>query len=207
MVAALTMPSLIQKYKIQEYISKLNKVYSVISNAYIRAKQDNGDISNWNLVSYDSSVKDEDDFLYYILPYMNVLKFCGKKEPGCSPDVYYNAIGSQGFGINLNRATSYSNAVLNGGFIISSLTHNNTCDNEGSACAFIRVDVNGAAPPNTLGIDLHTFVVYKDRVVPAGLRGVLDIDFYINRGDACTAYVIYEKNMDYIKDGKCKIYE
>ena len=29
----------------------------------------------------------------------------------------------------------------------------------------------------------------------------------INRGDACTAHVIYEKNMDYIKDGKCEIYE
>ena len=206
-VAALTMPSLIQKYKIQEYVSKLNKFYSVISNVYIRAKQDNGEISEWNLIDYQVSNKAENDILYYLLPYMNVLKFCGKTESGCFPDLNYKSIGSQSFGINLNKTDSYSNAILNDGTYISSLTFMNSCGNEGDPCGYLRVDVNGSAPPNTLGIDLHTFVIYKDRIVPAGISGVLNSDYYLNRGDACTAHVIYEKNMNYIKDGKCRVYE
>ena len=208
----MTMPSLIQKYKIQEYVSKLNKFYTVISNAYIRAKQDNGDISGWNLVNYQSSASDEEDFLYYILPYMNVVKFCGKKSLGCFPDTAYKSIGSISYGYNINNATHYSKALLNDGSSIASLTFDNSCDNgvndnRDAGCAHLRFDVNGVAPPNILGVDLFTFVVYKDRIVPAGISGVLDSDYYINRGDACTAQVIYEKNMDYIKDGKCEIYE
>ena len=190
-VAALTMPSLIQKYKIQEYVSKLNKFYSVISNVYVRAKQDNGEISEWSLIDYQVSKKDENDILYYLLPYMNVLKFCGKTEAGCFPDLGYKSIGSQSFGLNLNELDSYSNAILNDGTYISSLTFGNSCGNEGDPCGYLRVDVNGSAPPNTLGIDLHTFVIYKDRIVPAGISGVLNSDYYLSRGDACTAHVIY----------------
>ena len=206
-VAAMTLPSLIQKYKIQEYVSKLNKFYTVISNAYIMAKNDNGDISGWNLVNYQSSTNDEEDILYYLLPYMNVVKFCGKNDKGCFPDIVYGSIGSAGFRINLNTNSWYSNAILNDGMYISSLTFSNTCGNAYAACALLRVDVNGDAPPNKMGIDLHTFAVYKDRILPGGLSDVLDDEQSINRGDACTAHVIYEKNMDYIKDGKCEIYE
>ena len=206
-VAAMTLPSLIQKYKIQEYVSKLNKFYTVISNAYIMAKNDNGDISGWNLKHYESSSSNEEDFLYYLLPYMNVVKFCGKNEKGCFPDIVYGSIGSAGFRMNLNTNSWYSNAILNDGMYISSLTFSNTCGNAYAACALLRVDVNGDAPPNKMGIDLHTFAVYKDRILPGGLSDVLDDEQSINRGDACTAHVIYEKNMDYIKDGKCEIYE
>lgn len=206
-VAALTLPSLIQNYKIHVYVSKLNKFYSVISNAYIRAKQDNGDINGWNLVNSESSTKDEEDFLYYLLPYMNVMKFCGKNEKGCFPDAFYKSIGSYAFNLNLNSKNWYSNAILSDGISISSLTNSALCENTGAVCALVRVDVNGGASPNTLGIDLHTFAVYEDRILPAGLRGVLDSQMYIDRGDACTAQVIYGKNMDYIKDKQCKIWE
>ena len=211
-VAAMTIPTLTQKYKIQEYVSKLNKFYTVISNAYIRAKQDNGDIFGWNLAKYESSTSDEEDFLYYILPYMNVEKFCGKKSLGCFPDTTYKSIGSISFDYNINNATHYSKALLNDGSSIASLTFDNSCDNgvndnQDLGCAHLRFDVNGVAPPNILGVDLFTFVVYKDRIVPAGISGVLESNYYINRGDACTAHVIYKKNMDYIKDGKCEIYE
>lgn len=205
-VAALTLPSLIQNYKIHVYVSKLNKFYSVISNAYIRAKQDNGDINNWNLVYYESSDKDEEDILYYLLPYMNYVKFCGKNEQGCFPDVSYKSIGSTGFGVNLNRESRYSKAILNDGVLISSVTFEPPCSNT-EPCAYLRTDVNGSAPPNTLGIDLFTFVVFEDKIVPGGVKGVIDSDYFITRGDACTAQVIYGKNMDYIKDKQCKIWE
>ena len=75
-VAALTMPVLIENHKKQVIISKLDKAYSTISNAYVLAKESNGDMENWGLVEYQSATKNEEDFLYYISPFLSVQKYC-----------------------------------------------------------------------------------------------------------------------------------
>mgnify|MGYP004668712943 CR=1 FL=1 len=200
-VAALTLPTLIENHKKQVIISKLNKVYSTISNAYTLAKEANGEVSAWNLENYEYSQSDEEDFLYYLLPYLNVQKFCGKKEKGCFPDVAYGSIGSQGYSVIINSSDKYSKAILADGTLISSLTFN-----QNNSSAAIRVDVNGFAGPNVMGIDLFSFEVLPDKVVPMGVGRASDESFFINRGDFCAAQVIYNKTMDYIKDKKCEPY-
>ena len=62
-VAVLTLPTLIANYKKQVIISKLNKVYSTISQAYISAKSDNGELQDWKLENYTESDKDDEDIL------------------------------------------------------------------------------------------------------------------------------------------------
>ena len=210
-VAALTLPTLIANYKKQVIISKLNKVYSTISQAYISAKSDNGELQDWKLENYTESDKDDEDILYYLLPYLKVLRFCGKSEKGCFPDVRYGSIGSTGFGVNIDSSKWYSNAILEDGSIISSITFRRNVGNKVVVSGFIRVDVNGNNPPNVLGIDLFNFYISSERVVPYGLVGDGDVssanDFDINRGDYCAAWVIYGKTMDYIKDKKCEPYK
>ena len=203
-VAALTLPTLIENYKKQVIISKLNKVYSTISQAYASAKNDNGELQDWKLVPYTESEKDDEDVLYYLLPYLKIQRFCGKSEKGCFPDVAYGSIGSQGYGMNINSNNWYSKAILADGTMLASLTVTNDT-------AHIRVDVNGNNPPNVLGIDLFTFYVGSQKVIPFGINGVdgasSSNSFYINRGDYCAAWVIYGKTMDYIKDKKCEPYK
>ena len=212
-VAALTLPTLIANYKKQVIISKLNKVYSTISQAYIFAKSDNGELQDWKLENYTESDKDDEDILYYLLPYLKVLRFCGKSEKGCFPNVAYGSIGSTGFGVNIDSSKWYSNAILEDGSIISSITFRSNVKNKVIVRGFIRVDVNGNNPPNVLGIDLFNFSISSERVVPYGLvgdgNGAVSSanDFEINRGDYCAAWVIYGKTMDYIKDKKCEPYK
>ena len=210
-VAVLTLPTLIANYKKQVIISKLNKVYSTISQAYIFAKSDNGELQDWKLENYTESDKDDEDILYYLLPYLKVLRFCGKSEKGCFPNVAYGSIGSTGFGVNIDSSKWYSNAILEDGSIISSITFRSNVKNKVIVRGFIRVDVNGNNPPNVLGIDLFNFYISSERVVPCGLVGDGDVssanDFEINRGDYCAAWVIYGKTMDYIKDKKCEPYK
>jgi len=184
----------------------LNKVYSTLGNAFITAKEHEGEVDSWNLVDYTQSSEYENNVLYYILPYMKTLKIC-KNEKGCFPDINYGSIGSTSFGVDIDRTDYYSKAILNDGTLISALTQGNNCTNEGAPCATIRVDVNGSNPPNVLGIDLHTFLVYKDRIAPGGTAEYGAGDFFENRGDLCTAHVIYEKNFDFIKDKKCEPYK
>lgn len=198
-VAALTMPVLIENHKKQVIISKLDKAYSTISNAYVLAKEANGDMENWGLVEYQSATKNEEDFLYYISPFLSVQKYCGKAE-GCFPDVGYGSIGTTNFGVNMNRSTWYSKAILTDGSMISSITFNNST-------SVVRIDVNGPKAPNVMGIDLFNFIVLPDKVIPQGVGDLKQSsDYFINRGDYCASQVIYNKTMDYIKDKKCLPY-
>ena len=202
-VAALTMPALIENHRKQVTISKLKKVYSTISQAYMLAKNDNGDIENWKLRNYEDSQNDDEDVLYYLLPYLKVQKFCGKNEQGCFPDVVYKSLGSFGLNINFDRNRWYSNAILEDGTSIASITFSGNN-------AVIRVDINGSNPPNVLGIDLFGFNVLPEKVVPMGILGVsanASNSDQINRGDYCAAWVIYGNTMDYIKDKKCEPYK
>ena len=75
-VAALTLPSLIENHKKQVIVSRLNKVYSTLGNAFITAKEHEGEVDSWNLVDYTQSTEYENNVLYYILPYMKTLKIC-----------------------------------------------------------------------------------------------------------------------------------
>ncbi len=207
-IAAITIPTIITKYKIYVTASKLNKFYNLISNAYLRAKKDNGDIDTWNLISHEESTELENDILYYLIPYIHVIKNCGRTQKGCAPEnTYYTSIGTTGFGAYIDGNPYYAKAILNDGEMISSLTYNNSCSNTGSPCAQLRLDVNGSKGPNRLGVDLFSFFVYKDMIAPGGLQNGINSDYYINRGDLCTAHVMYEKNMNYIKEGKCEPYK
>ena len=45
--AAMTMPSLIAEHKEKSTIARLKKVYSVLDNAYMLARNENMDVSSW----------------------------------------------------------------------------------------------------------------------------------------------------------------
>ncbi len=57
-VAALTLPSLIQNYREQAIVARVKKFYSVFSQAYAMAVLENGTIDNWGL---KDSVTEEDE--------------------------------------------------------------------------------------------------------------------------------------------------
>ena len=70
-VAAMTLPALINHYKKRETVEKLKTTYSLISNAMERAKADYGlDYKDWQGSTYK---KDDFEFLYstYFKPYLS----------------------------------------------------------------------------------------------------------------------------------------
>ncbi len=48
-VAALTIPTLVQNYQEKVTVNKVKKMYSTLSNAYELIKIDNGDYSQWGI--------------------------------------------------------------------------------------------------------------------------------------------------------------
>lgn len=66
-VAALTMPAVIANYQKQETVSRLQKVYLVLSQAVKQAELNEGEIKYWNF-----SLSPENFYKTYIRPYITV---------------------------------------------------------------------------------------------------------------------------------------
>lgn len=59
-VAAITLPSLIQNYREKQRITQLKKAYSVMQNAFLMAKEDYGEVTDWGLTITNTGEKDND---------------------------------------------------------------------------------------------------------------------------------------------------
>jgi hypothetical protein len=72
--------------------------------------------------------------------------------------------------------------------------------------AFIQF-INGSKAPNKNGQDVFYFIVSKDRIIPCGTKDEttrgFDNDCKLKSGGelGCTAWVIYNENMDYLHCG------
>ena len=73
-IAALTIPSLIEHEQKVQTVSQLKKDYSAISQAIERSEIDNGSAKDWNWGSDETSIKAS--FNTYWAPYLKILKYC-----------------------------------------------------------------------------------------------------------------------------------
>lgn len=87
-VAALTMPILIEKHKKTVMTSRLKKIYSVTSNAIILSEADNGFIKEWDLGSEYSRENLKRVVNKYLLPYFKVIEIVESKDDNGSYATY-----------------------------------------------------------------------------------------------------------------------
>jgi len=212
-VAALTIPTLIQNANEKATVSRLKKVYSTLSSAYTLAIQENGTPENWGLTVDGAGAK---KFMDMLVPYLSVVANCDTGG-GCFPartfwrDYTYN---------DLNTVTFIAKAKLNDGTIFFTQISSADCtkvrtDNVqniqlNSACAVLGVDINGSKGPNRASQDFFYFVATKYGITPVGTSDEDNNASLVNKagfeatckagnGGGCTAWVIYNENMDYLK--------
>ncbi len=139
-VAALTLPTLMNKINNSEKTAKLKKFYSVMTQAYTMAEQEFGSGADWEKVDAlrdgDNKLIDQPDaalvfFKKYFAPYLKITDMGVK-------DLYYN-------GVLVNKAYA---AFADGSMVY--LTNGDCID-------FIY-DVNGVSVPNKLGYDQFDFL-------------------------------------------------
>ncbi|MBR6098831.1 type II secretion system protein [bacterium] len=116
-VAALTLPTVIQNYQKNMTLTRLKKLYSVVYNAMERAKSDYGtDVNLWDIPNSTDAVMKSDYFAEkYILPYLQDFKDCSKTpKRNCSISYKTGSNSSLNTVKNENRTI-----ILKGGEIIS----------------------------------------------------------------------------------------
>lgn len=176
-VAALTIPALLNYTNDLELKSAWKKAYAELLNTYNQIKNDNGGtISGLGLTNIN--------FANLFTPYYKVLNQ-GYSATAMMPDgttrwmqaiktmngnVGYGALGIQGglyivilndgkiLGFEYTGGDISNTWGFNGADLASTVTSSN----------HIFVDVNGVKGPNTLGKDIYGAMIYKDNLVPFG---------------------------------------
>lgn len=210
-VAALTIPSVIQKYKEQATVTAVKKVYSTLSQAYTMALAENGSPENWNTGTWIVTDQDDPNYGEYapdgainlaniLAPYMKTAKNCGTEE-GC----WYggNTYKMDGTIYREAERPDMSKVLLLDGTAIAFGGTDYSITKDKDKLSWILVDINGRKSPNTYGHDIFSFFITAKGVYPYGLPDDLDFtfeDYCVNKniGHGCTAWLIQNGNMDYL---------
>ncbi len=217
-VAAMTIPTLIANYQEKQTVTKLTDAYAIMSNAYALAKVEKGPISGWfpnavqggseideetGEITFDENmIKNADTFLDIIAPYLKMISRCKGNDQSCPKhEKTYTLDGTE----RLTDYKHFSYSTLANGVIIRIGSIKIPCDT--LSCGDFSVDINGFTGPNTNGKDIFYFYINSDGIVPIGKNDdpARPFEDYCNmdanneyNGYGCTAWIIYNKNMDYL---------
>lgn len=193
-VAAMTLPTVINRTKEAELVNRTKKAVSVIQNAVLMSQKDYGDVGN-NTELFDASKGYSQVTREFAKYFTNSMVCINNAQKGCKDYYYpikyakYRASDVSGNGA---AHTFGPIIVLNDGTIVAINELTAGCDNyrtqtafnsdgtiktdsSGNAemvnvhvgyCAIIRFDVNGKQGPNQFGQDAYDIMVYPDRTVP-----------------------------------------
>ncbi len=216
-VAAMTMPSLITNYQEKQRVSQLKKVYSALSQAFVSAVQENGTPDEWGM----GGLSEENSHLIMANNFKKHLKLaqdcttmtgsqaskvCGIRDNGGK----YNSLNSIG------TSRDMQGIILSDGTIVGFSHWSPSCSagysGSGETCGQIIVDLNGQKRPNSNGYDQFSFFLDKNKIVPFGVpTSTLKFERACNKSInspysgysnnamyACTAWVLYNENQDYL---------
>ena len=135
-IAATTIPNLVQNYKKHVVETRLQQAYSMLTQVVNRAQADYGDIDTWSKENYVET---------YILPYLNKMTKVQKTSSSNWSDYSFRLTNDMQMSVSF-----YNNASLN---------------SEGTSRGFytkITVDINGNKKPNAQGRDRFNFYIFPE---------------------------------------------
>lgn len=215
-VAAMTIPSLVQKYNERVRITQLKKVYSVLSNAYNLAVADYGPFENWGLAGTTDEVDDDGNITVtdysgmekmaeILAKYMKVDKWCEVGEV-CFPHKVLSLDGDFVISDGAQKARSKISFYLQDGTYIQMGYVAETYNQWGKyADILVYLPVSGNKDVRR-GEHAFYFIITKKGVLPSGYQGDTSTPFNPTcskrqtvYGQGCTAWVLENENFDYLK--------
>lgn len=178
-VAALTIPTLIQKASDDQNKSAWKKAFSELSQATNRIMTENGGTMKGALPSSHTAARD------VYLKFLSSIKQCASYETNCGNNfcTYFSSIkqlGSGSYNLFGNCAGAGGGfATLSNGsfFLITSSANGGNAATCSPYCALIGIDVNGLNPPNVIGKDIYGAFVLEDGLKPYGITGISGADY------------------------------
>lgn len=213
-VAAITVPNLISKHKEKTTVTRVNVIYSKLLEGFRLMIEENGTIDTYGSTSDERTLKVNE-----LLPkYIKGLSPCAYSYD-CFNDLYKFKYVNDTDKVGRTRIATFKmvdGAVLQFG-IDSGCTQTMAMDQKneygyaygtyGMGCGSLVIDLNGRLGPNVSDIDFFKFRIVTDGIIPAGssketvwTQTFLDqcLENRAHNLGNCTAWVIANKNMDYL---------
>lgn len=195
-VAAMTLPTLIQKQQKKEISVRLKKVYSIMSQAILMSQSVNGDIENW---SRSGNLKDDDPDMQNTKNYEEMKRYWDKYYAPYIKTIRTEKSTESGLGrLKVYLPDGSSMLIWNGG------------------CMSFQYDANGDKKPNMPGQDMYHFEICEEisqrkqylgnnrYFGPTGMVDALDRDkakeICKNSGYCCGALLIMYDDFEFKKD-------
>ncbi len=215
-VAAMTLPTLIQNYKVKQTVTQLKKINSQLAQAYTLIREEEGG----GMVNSETFEWDDDLLMEKFAKYLKFQKKCPGNVGECWENTMYKDVKGGDYSRYDGKGNTRASGILaDGTFIMFNLRRAGITNSEGETeyinttpadgiFAQIYADINGHKPPNQLGVDFFYWFLVGDRIFPGGVPscgkyGCSPNDFVRNclnaNGYHCTAWIIYNENMDYLK--------
>lgn len=187
-VAAITIPTLINRTHEKEYVSALKKSFSVLANAQSLAENEEGSVMSW---SYTSDEAQNAKIVFDNLkPHLSILKDCAYADGCWAPTVY--SCNNAGGPWNLTNTERYWFTLTDGTFVGILAP---SAPSDASPIAFY-IDVNGIKKPNAVGIDIFQVGMKNNKLydydAKNGAPGCYANNF------TCSSWVLVNENLDYL---------
>ncbi|MBR2525906.1 type II secretion system protein [bacterium] len=222
-VAALTIPSLSNSTNDKDVVAKVRKNHTALEDAFGRMIATYEEFDSWgaNLTTNDLGKR--------LFGSMKLTKNCDTTVSGCfSADAnLIKSDGSTSIGSLNGTSSSVYRVILADGASVGIFVDNATCTATAGSnvsqdlkeiCGTILVDVDGPSKGKSKhGLDLFTYYITKKGIYPVGTADDTKFKFKeactqkgapttATGSNACTAWVVYNANLDYKKadtTGKC----
>lgn len=171
-LAEITIPMLVANIQQQVQITKLQKTYSVLSQAYNMIQADAGgqfvnSLSN-DTYTLQNVFKDK----------LSYTKSCDSTNlsdcfPTYSMSKFLNMTASNNwYFAGLTGALTLSDGTSLGFHLDSYLCKTIRGSGSYSSCGYIMLDENGTRPPNTWGKDIYLFFIFSDKIYSSTVDNV-----------------------------------
>ena len=158
-VSAMTVPSLMQNYQRQSYVTQLHKVYNELSQAVMRYQNDKNAL-NLKEAGLNSTAEVDN----FIRSYFKVVSTCDKAESPCFASSYKKIAGTAAsFQTNRKAYVLASGAAIRPYY------------SDGIKLSVV-VDINGPKGPNIVGRDLFLLCLYNNGVIDDTDDAILNDD-------------------------------
>ena len=150
-VAAMTVPNLMENYQRQSYITQLRKVYSELSQAAEHAMSDSHSPRLYETIAMRNGR------VNFLQTYFKINQTCDANNlTDCFADSY-TTIGGEAYRLKDLVSTESACGVVASGYTICLNGH------------FAALDINGKQGPNVLGRDLFGFFLNNDGSITSGM--------------------------------------
>ena len=163
-VSAMTIPTLMRNHQRQVYVTRLHKVYNIMTEGFALQMQETNAVNiKEALISQGNTSNSANLSKKFLESHFKVSTNCGTEASKCFADKYKSISGNEASSTFLKSYGMYAISLADGTSVAMLLDFGAMYDD--NSVGQVYVDTNGKEGPNVVGRDFFRMYIYSDGVI------------------------------------------